>query len=80
MIIANGNGHVLDKAIPLTTTLDSDVEMERIRIEDEVRRKAGTLTDLLTVANLTKKFGNFTAVDGLSFGVHYNEVSVVFED
>lgn len=50
------------------------MEHERIRVEDEVRRAKGQLSDLLTVSRLTKKFNQFTAVDGLSFGVHYNEV------
>ncbi|KAH9405759.1 hypothetical protein TYRP_014055, partial [Tyrophagus putrescentiae] len=52
---------------------DSDVDKERVRIEEEVSRDRFALSDLLVVNKLGKKFGNFTAVDQLTFGVHYNE-------
>ena len=70
-VVSNGHAHT-EPGIPLIP-LDSDVEKERIRIDDEVCRKRGQQTDLLTVARLTKRFDQFTAVDELSFGVHYNE-------
>lgn len=53
---------------------DSDVDKERIRIEQEVNRDRFALSDLLVVNKLSKNFGNFTAVNQLTFGVHYNEV------
>ena len=31
------------------------------------------MTDSITVKNLTKKYGDFTAVDGISFSVHQGE-------
>lgn len=51
---------------------DEDVRREAQRVEQEVA--SGRVTDLLTVDKLHKKFGNFTAVDGVSFGVHYDEL------
>ena len=60
---------------PLTTTddssLDSDVKMEQDRVKAEVA--SGKKTDLLTVHQLSKSFGSFTAVKNLSFGVRHHE-------
>lgn len=50
---------------------DSDVERERIRIENEI--KHGTLSDLLTIDRLTKRYDRLVAVDQMSVGIHYNE-------
>lgn len=58
---------------------DSDVDKERIRIEQEVSRDRFALSDLLVVNKISKNFGNFTAVNQLTFGVHYNEVLVLLE-
>ena len=54
-------------------TDDSDVDKERFRIENEINQTRSNLSDLLVADKLTKKFGNFTAVDEMTFGVHYNE-------
>ena len=53
-------------------SIDSDVEKEKVRIEEEVMTPS-RISDLLTVCKLSKNFGNFTAVDEISFGVHYDE-------
>ena len=51
--------------------LDDDVLKEQNRV---LQNSANSNpSDLLTVTNLKKQFGNFRAVDGLSFGVHYGE-------
>ena len=51
--------------------LDDDVVNERNRVLQT--SSDSNSRDLLTVTNLKKQFGNFRAVDGLSFGVHYGE-------
>ncbi|KAI2807884.1 hypothetical protein RDWZM_005336 [Blomia tropicalis] len=51
--------------------LDSDVDAEKDRIQEEVENR--NFTDLLTVYNLRKRYGNFTAVDKISFGVRPDE-------
>lgn len=44
---------------------DQDVAQERMRIE----QNQGQVTDQLVVNQLSKRFGNFTAVNNMSFGV-----------
>ena len=54
--------------------LDDDVlaEQERIDLVKNRPRKINE-DDILSVYDLRKNFGKFTAVDGLSFGVHHGE-------
>ncbi|KAH9392503.1 hypothetical protein TYRP_005582 [Tyrophagus putrescentiae] len=49
-------------------TEDADVLKEKARIDHSHEN-----TDLMTVRKLTKRFDDLTAVDSMSFGVHYQE-------
>lgn len=49
-------------------TEDADVLKEKSRIDHDHQN-----ADLMTVRKLTKQFGPLTAVDQMSFGVHYQE-------
>lgn len=52
---------------------DSDVQMEREQIENLLEHDPNNIPHLLCVSQLTKTYGNFVAVNHLSFGVQYNE-------
>ena len=61
-----------EPSLVLQTFEDSDVANERNRIFDLYERRA-LKEEALGVIDLTKKFGNFVAVDHLTFGVHKEE-------
>jgi len=65
------SGGGVSNANELSTQEDSDVEKERARIEEAIQNNADT--DIFSVLHLRKNFGNFTAVDDLTFGVHHGE-------
>lgn len=52
---------------------DEDVQQEEARIRKE-NTSSLAKTDSLIVKNLIKKYGNFTAVNNISFGVKRGEV------
>ena len=51
--------------------LDDDVKSEALRVQND--STDSKQEDLLSVRNLQKKFGEFRAVQGITFGVHYGE-------
>ena len=51
--------------------LDDDVKSEALRVLND--RTNSKQKDLLSVRNLQKNFGEFRAVQGITFGVHYGE-------
>ena len=60
----------VNKDFPISE--DSDVGAEKTRIEELINHK-NLSEEAMAVIDLTKKFGSFTAVDHLTFGVHKEE-------
>ena len=51
--------------------LDDDVKSEALRVQND--STDSKQEDLLSVRNLQKNFGEFRAVQGITFGVRYGE-------
>ena len=69
MKFGKSNSH---KDLELIETIDSDVNHESDRIENSDLKKLFE-TDALIIKKLTKNYGNFCAVDHISYGVRRGE-------